>query len=231
MPFFFPEPVTDATTAADTTETTTSVYTVGMVVQSVLGAAMIALMITAVLGLMSALYPGSLDRIFRRRPSVAFRDALLLAGLVFVAGKSFDHVGTLLSHHFARFGSAPGPPSVIGLESALPFWSGLTGALAAVKLHGSHKAPYKQTIVTQRQRQNMLNIHLYFVPRVQQMIGCFVAWRQCQQRAVISNLVRPAACAHHLPRDAGVAREVRVHRTCNTLVYYFSTRLHPSPSL
>ena len=114
-----------------TTETTTSVYTVGMVVQSVLGAALIALMITAVLGLMSALYPGSLDRIFRRRPSVAFRDALLLVGLVFVAGKSFDHVGTLLSHHFARFGWAPGPPSVVGLESALPFWSGLTGALAA----------------------------------------------------------------------------------------------------
>jgi len=113
------------------TETTTTVYTVGKVVQAGLGSAMIALLITAVLGLVSALYPGCLDRLIRPRPTAAFRNALIVAGLAFVAGKSFDHVGTLLSHHFARFGSAPGAPSVPGLESALPFWSGLIGSLSA----------------------------------------------------------------------------------------------------
>jgi len=113
------------------TETTTGVYAVGQVVQWVLLSGMLTLMVTTVLGLMSALYPGRLQSLFASRSVTDFRDALAIAALVYVGGKSYGRLGSLISHHFSRFGSAPGVQQVDGLDAALPFWSGLVGSVGA----------------------------------------------------------------------------------------------------
>lgn len=113
------------------TETTVGVYAVVQAVQWVLVPCLLALMITVALALMSALYPNCLDSLFSSRSSAEFRDALVIAALVYVGGKSFGHLATLIGHHFARFGSAPGVQSMPGMGSALPFWSGLVSGLQA----------------------------------------------------------------------------------------------------
>ena len=117
--------------AGYSTETTTTVHIINGIVRIVLLGGMIGLLMAATLGLTSALYPGRLERLLSRQPTVVFRDAAATAILAFAAGKFFDHIGALLNHHFAAFAGPPSAPGVAGLQSALPFWTGLNSSLLA----------------------------------------------------------------------------------------------------
>ena len=113
------------------TETTTTVYAVRRAVSAVLGAGMTGVLVTATLGLVSAMHPGRLESLFRRRSRAELADAAVRAIVALLVVGAVARLVGLASTHFARFASPPGFPFVSGVNTALPFWAGLTSSVGA----------------------------------------------------------------------------------------------------
>ena len=114
----------------DTAHTTT-VFVImrltGVMLLFLLGGAAAALAVALAAGL----FP---DVAGQARPTTRMpvvRDALAVALMVWVGGLAMERLSLLLAAWLPAYASAPAPPGLPGVDTLLPFWTGLSGALGA----------------------------------------------------------------------------------------------------
>ncbi len=111
------------------TEIPLGVFTLTQGVGLVIGALIIGLMVAGGTGLAESMFPGSVSRLTRGSLAPQVKDGLLLAGLAVAGGLGADRWSEALMLIWPD-AVVPGSPAVPGVDSLIPAFHGLAGALA-----------------------------------------------------------------------------------------------------
>lgn len=126
----------DLPTFWDSYETahTTTVYVltraIGVVLLFLLGGSMAGLAVALAIGL----YPSVAAQAQPATRLPLVRDALAVSAMVWVLGEAMERLSLVQAHWFPAYASPPGAPVLPGMDSLLPFWTGLSAALGAAVL-------------------------------------------------------------------------------------------------
>jgi hypothetical protein len=104
------------------------VYLLTRGVLTFLGMLFTGIALVGAIGMITALYPDCLQRVRQERWRY-LRDAVWIAGIAWLAGLAVDRVKLLVVNSYPQHFGFGGFPIPDGLDSLLPSWAGISGAL------------------------------------------------------------------------------------------------------